>query len=156
MSSDMMRICGKTDSATAKGVSVASDGSVRTDHKWNCTIIKLFDAMEIRDDSYHWSIPDKIDLTGYAYISLRVVNTLGTQVEIRFANDIDDGTYPMLLNSNGTIISYVLPSGSWSNMFVVTPDELPILQYLTKMKVWAKPASQPSEGSLTIWIVAKR
>ena len=154
MADKMMRIAGRTSDGIAKAVLVNSNGAISVDRPWGTVVTKILDYA-ITDDSWHHldSTGTALDISEYPINSLRIRNTTGKAITIRFQNDLHatDHTY---LESDGQAIEIALPSTSVYHIY--TPQDLPILNYIKYIKIQFKANEVPSSGSLVIYHVGRK
>lgn len=143
-----MKVGGKSPNNTAVGMSVDANGMVNTHHIWEGGFITVL-GQEIRDADAHYS--DVFDVSQYPIVSLRVINSSDQSVTIGFYGDMSEGPY--LSNMDGDVTIFV---GNKNREQIITPDDLPCLPYLNKIKIRVKYDTAPTTGSLTIYIAYKR
>lgn len=157
---NMMRICGKTPTDTAKAVNVSAAGNVVTEKKWAVNVVKEFDAYELRDTSGH-SAETIVDVQEAAMVSLRVRTSLDKEVTLRVNNDVSDlsigGGTTVLQNLDKTdALTIPASNGTRVDMYIVTPYDAPMLNYLRKIRVRLVAGEAPTAGNITVAVVTKR
>ena len=149
----MMKIAGKTSGAVAKGIRVDSDGKliVISEHEWTQTELVCLNASEIRDTNVVVAKPTNNDVSRFAYISLRIVNSLDASVSIQVYDDWHVTGGSVLKDINGSTIEITVPAKeSATQNIVVTPDDLPILNLLHYLTLRVQAKTTPTSGSLSI------
>lgn len=145
---NIMKVGGKSPNNTAVGMSVDNNGMVNTHHVWEGGFITAMN-LEIRDTNDHAS--ELFDISEYSLISLRVISTCDQTVTIRFYGDKSENAY--LSTTDGEIT--ILVDGK-NREQIITPDDLPFLPYLNKIKLRANCEIAPTSGFLAIYIAYKR
>ena len=148
---DMMRIAGKTPSDTAAGIRVNSDGNLVEEKKWKYAYEKILNAEEIRSTS-------AVVVTGgnvedYGLISLRVYSTLDQPIRIQFYNDTATNGGSSVLNCLNSAWEVIIPADS--KMYIITPDDIPFLNYLRYIKLRVVATATPTTGNVTIYLHKK-
>lgn len=149
----MMKIAGKTSGSVAKGIRVDNDGKllVISEHEWTQTALVCLDTREIRDTNVVVAKPTNNDVSKFAYISFRIVNSLDASVSIQFYDDWHVTGGSVLKDMNGNAIEVTIPAKTDSTHYiVVTPDDLPILNLLHYLTLRVKANSAPTSGSISI------
>lgn len=162
MSDKMMKIAGKTPNNTAAGVSVNSDGQIINNHKWESIVKWLVDAKPTDGTAIKVGFDNetRILVSNYAVASLRIMNNTGVPVRIRFQSDVVYGNQNYLQGIDGKDIEVTVLSSN-SRLVVITPTDLPILNYLHALKFTCAfsetPTNIPETGTtLQIAAVVKR
>lgn len=149
----MMKIAGKTSSSTAKGIRVDSDGKliVISKREWEQTALTILDGDQIRDTNAKTAKPTSNDVSGFAYISFRIINSLDADVSIQFYDDWHVTGGSVLKDINGNTIEITVPAKvSATQNIVVTPDDLPILNLLHYLTLRVQAKTTPTSGALSI------
>lgn len=149
----MLKIAGNDSNGVARALRTNENGNAQIEHVWKIEEIPVFSSLSIRDTSAHWS--PRIDLSGYAIVSMRIKNTLDSSVRLQCAVDIggSDST-EYLYSATNSNLNLTLETST--NMKLLTPDEYPWLQYLHYLKFRASCDSAPNSGSLTVTVVGRR
>ena len=149
----MMKIAGKTSSSIAKGIRVDSDGKliVISKREWEQTALVILDGDQIRDTNAKTAKPTSNDVSSFAYISFRIINSLDADVSIQFYDDWHVTGGSVLKDINGNVIEITVPAKvSATQNIVVTPDDLPILNLLHYLTLRVQAKTTPTSGSLSI------
>lgn len=155
----MMKIAGKTSNSTAKGVRVDSDGNILAVAKreWEQTLLEVLTDDEIRDTTAKKVKPSPNDVSSFAYISLRIVNSLDADISIQFYDDWHVTGGGVLKDIDGNAFEITVPAKvSATNYIVVTPDDLPILNLLHYLTLRVAAKTTPTSGSLTIFACGRK
>ena len=97
---------------------------------------------------------DPVDYVLHYITSLRVYNTLDANVVINFYEDATNGMGYWLADKDNSAVGITLAHGNY--YMAITPDDIPQLNYLSKIKLRVAAATTPTEGSITIYVVSKR
>ena len=152
MSVNMMPIGGKFDNSgnpEVRGVAVDADGSVFSGRKWRNEVVKILEETDPTAGTKYCTV---IDLADAGAASLRVDNGLNVSVQLIFYTDYYNHTYYMR-DATGTYITKTIPAGQ--KFVMITPDDIPAMQWLAKLKIGAKFAGDSITGNLNIWAVIK-
>ena len=123
--------------------------------KWKADIVPVYNkTYDLYPGSPFVVVTDDVDLSDYAVVSLRVINTLGTDVTLKFLGDTGDQDTSWLAGATGVPYEVVKESGNLET--VILPDDLPILNYLKTLKVRISTAEAPTTGALNIYAICKR
>ena len=152
MADKMMRMAGRTPNGIAKPLAVNTDGMPIVNKKWAFKAQALASAMEIRDTTNHYIYEDNsIDISDYPISSLRIRNSMDASVEIRLLYDGNKNQTNWLCDLNDEQNSIVVPAGNNnSTWYLVTPDDLPFLNYIKYLKLAIKAETAPTTGSITV------
>jgi len=149
----MMKIAGKTSGSVAKGIQVDNNGKliVISKREWEQTALTILDNDQIRDTNSKAVKPTSNDVSSFAYISFRIVNSLDADVSIQFYDDWHATGGSILQDINGNSIEIAVPAKvSATRNIVVTPDDLPILNLLHYLTLRVQAKTTPTSGSLSI------
>lgn len=147
----MLKVAGSNANNAPKSLRTDDDGKLIVRHEWVVEEIPLVNGLQIRDTVEHWS--DRLDLSKYATVSLRVYNSHNQPVSIIFGRDYSSESTAYLKNFGGATLGFTIPASSGSRM--VTPEEFPFLQYLHSIKLRSACSTAPSAGGLYITVVGK-
>lgn len=147
----MLKVAGSNANNAPKSLRTDDDGKLIVRHEWVVEEIPLINTLQIRDTVEHWS--DRLDLSKYATVSLRVYNSLDQPVSIIFGRDYSSESTAYLKNFGGATLGFTIPASSGSRM--VTPEEFPFLQYLHGIKLRSACSTPPTAGGLYITVVGK-
>lgn len=146
-------LCGRYN-GNAKPIEASSSGNLLTNHVWETKKQLLCYNLEIRDTNAHVTPGAALDVSDYAINSLRVSNGLGVNLSVNLYDDISPNNDTYAANSENTPISFTIPASSYIQM--ITPEDIPQLNYLSKFKLMIVAASAPASGKLSIWLISKR
>lgn len=143
MSDKMMRIAGRTSGGTAVPMAADANGNIGTTRTWKKEWVVITESpMEIRDTSVH-DLSAK-DVSGIPLFSLRILNRLGVPVTLGFKTDVNTTNGYSLLNPDATSRSItVAPANSY---IMITPEDLPMLNYIRYLRITIKATSAPESG----------
>ena len=147
----MLKVAGSNANNAPKSLRTDDDGKLIVRHEWVVEEIPLVNALQIRDTVDHWS--DRLDLSKYATVSLRIYNSHDKPVSIIFGRDYSTESTGYLKNYGGATLGFTIPASSGSRM--VTPEEFPFLQYLHGIKLRSACSTAPTNGGLYITVVGK-
>lgn len=137
--------------AVAVGISVDADGIVETKRIFENTEVSIIDSA-IRASTVLVLPETPIDISEYAFVSLRVRSSLDVAVQINLYADVDTNAWAVDAYDNPLQINIPVSN----RLFIITPEDFPAFNVLTKLKLRIAPASTPTTGSLKIWAVLKR
>lgn len=152
MSVNVMPIGGKYDnsgSPIVTGVAVDADGGVIAGRKWKNEIIKILDVSNPTAGTLKCTA---VDLSEAGAVSLRINNALNVPVELGFYVDYYGNNYYMR-DADGSLINKTI--GANKNYLIITPDDIPILQWLAQLRIGARITGDSITGTLSIWAVVK-
>ena len=129
------------------------DGAVLESHIWNGKVTELVNQ-EIRNTSAIGKPDQPIDFSDFAINSLRINNTLDQAVNIRFYQEDVTSNPQQLSDINGNFIGFTVPANKKG--IIVTADDLPILNYLNKLRIYMKCDTSPTTGAIQINVVSRR
>ena len=145
----------KSPSSTVVGISADATGNLKTIKVWDNELIEVYN-MDALPESTATIWTDNIDVSNAGAVSLRFFSNSDAEYEIQLGNDMFNTKYA-LRDLQGEYHKIIIPSGSkLTKYIIVTPDELPILQWLTKLHIAIIPKSVPTTGRLRIWAVLKK
>ena len=152
MSVNVMPIGGKYDnsgSPVVMGVAVDGDGAAISARKWKNEIVKILDVTDPTSGTKACTV---IDLANAGAVSLRVDNALNVPVQLYIYTDYYNHTYYMR-DATGSYITKTIPAGQ--KFVMITPDDIPAMQWLAQLKIGAKIDGASITGDLDIWAVVK-
>lgn len=153
---NVMRIGGKADNNTVKGVSVSNDGYVRVEREWKVDATVLMQELEIRDTNAHWTNENgALDVSDYAFVSIRVNSSLDADVNVVFGEDTHNLTTSLAKDAQGVVIGFSIPANT-SGYFVYTPNDIPFLAVVRRLSFRVTAQSAPTKGDFSITVYAKR
>ena len=150
----------KSPSDTVVGVAADADGKLKTKKAWENDLITIFDTAAQGQGlpvstSTIWT--EQIDVSDAGAISLRIRQSTDTSYVVEFGTDTSKTSYALReLESETNSIRINIPASSNTKYYIVTPDDVPILAWIRKIRLAITPAEVPTTGNLAIWVVAKR
>lgn len=149
----LLKIGGKSDSNTVLGFSLTDEGYTKATRFWGVTIQEIFNGT-ISDTSAKNTLDNVFNCEEYGFISLRCYNTTDVKIECILYSDIGSSTLSNYLEDNdGNNITFTIPTGQ----SILTPEDLPVLNYLRFLKFRLQPIEAPSTPApLSIKVYAKR
>ena len=146
----------KSSNNTVVGVAADASGNLTTKKVWNNDVELIYEMSSTPSGtSTIWV--DPVDLSDCGAVSLRISNGMDVNFTLYFGSDIpNDGTagHYALKDIEGTDHTLTIPAST--NRIVLTPDDVPLLQWINTLNLAIKPASTPSTGAVKIWLVRKR
>lgn len=149
--SKLMSIAAKTPSNTWAGFNLDNNGQLKTTKNFGTTIETIMNGESIRDTSTHDATA--LNISEYAYTSIRFENSLDSVLTIYFRNDRTTGSSSYLIRPDGSYMSISIPSKS---TVIVTPNDLPELPYLNLLRPISVCSTTPTEGTLSIRVICKK
>lgn len=148
---ELLKVAGKSASGTSEPLSLTDNGELVTSRRWNSTVVDVYPLTEIRTDTYKLK---RLDVSNYGLISFRVNNQLDADVTLVFygeyVGDVDDRLLLRDINT-GDYFRYTIKQG----YHIITPDDIPFLNYFEHIYMGFKANTVPTEGTLQIWGVFK-
>lgn len=136
----MMRVAGKGADDNAYGIRTDNNGFLIIKKQWAPTV-----ELNAATASFDEGDTDPVALLGIAEIgkyglsSLRIANSTGVSVTISLYADRSDNDVSWLYDLEGNLISIIIPAES--HLYVVTPDDWPILNYVDWLNLRITPNS---------------
>lgn len=152
MADKMMRIAGRTSGGIAVPMKASADGDISTTRTWKKSWYSIVTNLEIRDTNDHKL--DAVDVRDTPTFSLRIINRLGVPVTIIFLTDINTTNGYALNNMDQTSKSITVSPGN--GYVIVTPEDLPFLNYVQYVRLQVKASIAPSSGVFEAYLVAVR
>lgn len=153
---NVMPIGGKSPSDTLLGVAVDANGNAKTKKVWENNMTLIYEMGDNLPESTATIWLDELDISDCAAVSLRVYTTSDAEYSIGIGTDTSSTTYA-LRNIDGDGQSVKIPTGNTKSKYIsITPDDLPILQWIRKLHLLIVPQSVPTTGNLKIWAVTKK
>ena len=149
----MMKVAGKNPSGNAAAFAVNASGHQMIEHVWVTEENVAVESLEIRDTSAHTSTA--IDVSTYGLVSLRVKSTLDQAVTIQFYKDTGNTNTTYMYSSTGGALNFTIPASD-GKVRVFTPDDLPYLPYLGRLRLRLACSTAPSTGNISINVVGRR
>ena len=117
---------------------------------WSNTIETVASMEEIRDTSSH--ALGSVDLSGYAFASIRINNSLGVPCTMNLYDDRLEASTNWMMRPDGSFVSVNIPAGS----SIITDDDLKELPYLKLFRPIIIASSAPTSGYIIIQIVGRK
>lgn len=149
MADKMMRVAGRTEGGTAVPMKASTNGDISTTRTWQKTWETLQTSLEIRDTSEHNLTA--VDVRGIPTYSIRILNRLGVPITLSFLTDVNSLNGYSLANVDGTSKSITI--APTNNYVIITPEDLPFLNYIQYLRISVKASSAPSSGIFEAAIV---
>ena len=149
MADKMMRIAGRTSGGTAVPMLADANGNIATTRTWKKEWVSLLAATAVTDANAH--DVTAYDVSGIPMFSLRVCNRTGVDVTLSFKTDVNTSNGYTLCDADQA--DYAITIASSSRYTIITPEDLPILNYIKYLRIVYKAASTPSSGTLEINMV---
>lgn len=145
-------IGGKTPSSTVAGVAVDADGKLVTKKAWTNDVILAYEMTELptTTDTIR---PPAVDVSDCGAFSLRVENTTDAEYSIGFYSDTTTNGVSLKKADDGTSWGIRIPANL--RFIAITPDDMPIMQWIRDARLYILPRSVPTSGTLRVWIVKK-
>ena len=152
MADKMMRIAGRTSGGVAVPMKASTDGDISTTRTWKKSWQTIVSGLEIRDTNNHNL--DAIDVRDIPTFSLRIINRLGVPVTINFLTDVNTSNGYALNNMDQTSKSITVSPGN--GYVIVTPEDLPFLNYVQYVRLQVKASTAPESGIFEAAMVTMR
>lgn len=155
MADKMMRIAGRTSGGVAKPFLVDNNGNVGTTRTWEKTWVTIQENVEIRDTSEHNLTA--FDSSGVPMLSLRILNRLkdsdnnGVPVTVRFLTDVNTINGYGLVDTDAASKSITIQPTN--NYVIITPEDMPLLNYVRYIILSVKAQSTPTSGVVSAYAV---
>lgn len=156
----IMQIGGKytaNGTSTAVGVEVDSSGKVSTNKNWRFSYDKAVDSYELRDTNTHYSftsgVGQSVDVRTSGLVSLRIKNTTDQNITITLIQDTNKSASSWLVDADG--MQYSVVCGGGSTICIITPNDWPVLNYLSYLNLRFSASVAPTKGSLTVEVYTK-
>ena len=155
MADKMMKIAGRTSGGVAKPFLVDNDGNLGTTRKIKKTWTTIQENIEIRDtNEYNVTA---FDSSSFSIVSLRILNRLkdsednGIPVTIKFLSDVNTNNGWGLVNADASNKSITIQPTS--GYVIITPEDMPILNYIRYIRLSVKAQSTPASGTFSAYAV---
>lgn len=152
MADKMMRIAGRTSGGVAVPMKASADGDISTTRIWKRSWQSIATNLEIRDTNTHNL--DAVDVREITTFSLRFLNRLRVPVTIYFLTDVNTSNGYFLNNMDQTSKSITVSPGN--GYVIVTPEDLPFLNYIQYLRLQVKASTAPESGAFEAYMVAVR
>lgn len=140
--------------ALAKGVSVDENGVIKVKHIWETDLINIANAESVEYGAPLMLPSEKLDVSEYAFVSLRVASTVNAPIYIRFISDLSKSSTTWLTKSDGE--DYVITIPVADKTRVLTPDDIPFLSCLRYLQIRVSTATQSASGTVSVDVMLKR
>ena len=140
----------KSPTETVVGVSADANGNLNTKKVWNNEVIKICDVSTPTSSGGYC---DNVDLSNAGAVSLRVRNSTDQDITLVLYVDFVSSHYRMK-DATGADIAIVIPANTLNVM--ITPDDIPQLQWINKLSLGYLPDADATSGSIVIYAVIKR
>ena len=147
----MLRVAGVDETGQPRGFRTDEIGRPEVVHKWGTAEIAVTADTQLRDTSAVWT--DRIDVSQFATISLRVYNSHDQPINVVFGKDTGDDNTTYLKNYGGSTLGFTIPADSGVRM--ITAEEFPFLQYLKNVKLRLAANAAPESGKVSISVIGK-
>jgi len=152
---NVLKIGGKDPSSNVKAVSVDANGRVKSTRYWDSSIHTLIDSAQIRENNPVVSTAtDSFDASEYGFVSLRIRNSHDAALSVMFYEDAGISGDTWMTRLDGSYISFTVPANT--QRVIVTPEDVPEINYLKYLKLRVSAKTTPTEGSVTIQAITKR
>ena len=153
--SKVLKIAGKDPNGAVKAIAVDADGKEKVTRLWDSTVHVLVDQGQIREDSPVISTAsNSLDLSEYGFVSLRVSNSHDAEIGVMLFQDVAPSGDSWMRRLDGSFITFSIPANSL--MTIITPDDIPELNYIKYLKLRISAKTTPTEGSITVRAITKR
>lgn len=144
-------ICGKNPSGNAKAANVSARGDLQTVRVWE----QLYRTLSAGSPTTTSAIiSTAFDASNYAIVSLRFDNKLDVDLDVTLLEDTTADGGSWLGDASGNAIKFTVPHNSL--IMIMTPDDLPVLNYLHYLKLRIQPKTAPTSGHYQIDVMCKR
>lgn len=153
--SKVLKVAGKDPNGAVKAIAVDADGKEKVTRHWDSTVHALVDQGQIREDSPVISTASNaLDLSEYGFVSLRVSNSHDADVTVMLLQDAAPSGDSWMRRLDGSFITFSIPANSL--MTIITPDDIPELNYIKYLKLRISAKTTPTQGSITVRAITKR
>lgn len=95
-----------------------------------------------------------LDVSEYAFVSLRVSSTVDAPIFIRFLSDVSSGGSQWVTLADGEDYAITIPKGN--TLRAITLDDVPLLSTLKYLKLRINVSSSSATGNVTVIAMCKR
>ena len=153
--SKVLKVAGKDPNGAVKAIAVDADGKDKVTRFWDSTVHVLVDNGQIREDSPVISTAsNSLDLSEYGFVSLRVLNSHDAEVSVMLYEDTAPAGDSWMRRLDGSSITFSVPANSL--LIIITPDDIPELNYIKYLKLRISAKTTPTQGSITVEAITKR
>lgn len=150
MADKMMRVAGRTSGGVAVPMSADDNGRINTNRHWNTELISLYTGGVTNTDEIR---AEKIDMSEYPIISIRITNRTGVPILITPLIDLynNNNSYE-LKDIDGSSLAVEIP---YSNHYcIMYPANTPWLNYVKYLRLKFAATATPTVESPTVEITA--
>lgn len=141
----------KITDGTASPISCDATGALIEQRKFATVVTKVLE-LAISDTATHKTTA--LDLSGAGLVSIRLDNKTGKALSIYFYGDEDDHPNSGLRDLSGALYTINIPQGAY--YYIITPNDMPFLNYLRKIRMGVTAAEVPTNTNPTsIYVVTK-
>lgn len=154
----LLKIAGKTDADVAKPFRVNASGDAVIERDLNTTLIDIITNLELRDTDAHQTALDNTTLakfTGSAIKSVRIFSTLDQPVKFWLLDDYHKPDLNYLCRLDDVPITFTIPAQTYNRRHIITPHDIPELDYLHYVKFTFKAEVAPTSGLIKAVVVTK-
>lgn len=129
-----------------------ANGVFPTKHIWEVNPITI-----LNNESVVYGTPivtTALDVSEYAFVSLRVSSTVNAPIFIRFLTDVSSGGSQWLSLADGEDFVITIPNGD--KLRVITFDDVPLLSAMKYLKLRINTSSSSAAGNVTVVAMCKR
>jgi hypothetical protein len=151
--SEIMKVGGRKSDGTAAAIGIDQNGNLRIKRVWETQTKNIFTGT-LSNTTAVTTVSNVVNAIEWGMVSLRVNNLLNSDVKIMlYWDNSADGT-EWMKDFNGEYVAFTVPAES---QMIITPDDLPILNYLRYIKCRINAVTTPTNGkNLLVQAVLKR
>lgn len=140
--------------AIAKGIATDENGAIHSKHIWETEAVRIADNESLTYGTALVFPSEKLDISEYAFCSLRVASAVDAPIFIRFVSDVSKSSTAWMTKADGEDFVITIPNGNM--LRVITPDDVPFLSCMRYLQVRVSTATQSATGAVTIYAMLKR
>ena len=150
----LLKMAGRDSQNKAVAVAVEDNGNMKMNREWKQVFHPIISASEIRGTEVVVTNTEELafDCSPYAFVSLRIKNSLDADIQINFYEDRWVTTSDWMKGLDGSYITLSIPKGGY---YFITPEDFPFLKYCNYLKMRIQPTSNATSGALSITAVGK-
>ena len=151
--SEIMKVGGRKEDGTASALGIDANGYLKIKRVWETQTKNIFTGTHSNTTAVT-TVSNVVNALEWGMVSLRVNNLLNSDVKIMlYWDNSADGT-EWMKDFNGEYVTFTVPADS---QMIITPDDLPILNYLRYIKCRINAVTTPTNGkNLLVQAVLKR
>lgn len=123
-----------------------------TKHIWEVNPVTILDYEPVVYGTPILTTP--LDVSEYAFVSLRVSSTVDAPIFIRFLTDVSSGGGQWITLADGEDYAITIPKGN--TMRAITLDDIPLLSTLKYLKLRINVSTSGATGNVTVIAMCKR